>query len=82
MDTPTVSEPFCEYKYTIHWDGSVDVLFRNCMTGAEETRHYKNRATAKAQVTRFSRRMLRLYGADRSVSAVNRDGFRTSTAIY
>jgi hypothetical protein len=51
----------CQFEYTHHIDGSVDVLFRNCLTRAEETRHYKTQAAAKAQVTRFGNRVLRVY---------------------
>lgn len=52
-------------EFTHHIDGSVDVLFRNCLTGAEETRHYKTEAAAKAQCTMFFRRMNLVYDEQR-----------------
>lgn len=43
-------------------DGRVVVFLRNEVTGAEDVRLYKTTAAAKAAVTRFEKRMARIYG--------------------
>lgn len=43
-------------------DGRVVVYMKNCTTGAEDVRLYKTTAAAKAAVTRFEKRMARIYG--------------------
>ena len=43
-------------------DGRVVVFMRNEITGAEDVKHYKTTAAAKAAVTRFEKRMARIYG--------------------
>lgn len=44
-----------------HPDGSVDLTFRNHLTGVEETRHYKTHRGAACAETRFINRVRRLY---------------------
>ena len=51
-----------QYRYFYHEDGSVSVLFRNDRTGEERTRHYKTQSAAQGQITRFVRRMIKIYG--------------------
>lgn len=43
-------------------DGSVTVLFQNMVTMAQHTQTYKNKASAKCAVTKFEKRMARIYG--------------------
>lgn len=43
-----------------HIDGGVDLTFRNCVTGAEETRHYKSHRAAACAETKFHNRMSRI----------------------
>jgi hypothetical protein len=44
------------------YDGRVVVFMRNEITGAEDVKLYKTTAAAKAAVTRFEKRMARIYG--------------------
>lgn len=43
-------------------DGSVMVGFRNCVTEHEHTEAYKTEAAAKTAITKFEKRMARIYG--------------------
>ena len=43
-------------------DGSVTVLFQNMVTMAQHTQTYKNKSAAKCAVTKFEKRMARIYG--------------------
>ncbi|MBQ1778825.1 MAG: hypothetical protein IIZ93_11765 [Acidaminococcaceae bacterium] len=43
-------------------DGSVMVAFRNCVTKQEKTQAYKTEAAAKTAITKFEKRMARIYG--------------------
>lgn len=43
-----------------HIDGSVDLTLRNCITGAEETRHYKSHRAAACAETKFHNRLRRI----------------------
>lgn len=44
-----------------HIDGSVDLTLRNCVTGEEETRHYKSHRAAACAETKFHNRMHRIF---------------------
>ena len=43
-------------------DGSVTVLFQNIVTNVQKTQTYKNESAAKCAVTKFEKRMARIYG--------------------
>ena len=70
------------FEWTHHIDGSVDVLVHNRLTGAEETRHYKTKATARTAIKRLSRRLAKIYDANRCFSVSNTDGEGTSVVRY
>lgn len=42
-------------------DGSVDLSFKDHVTGVEETRHYKSERGAKVAETRFHNRVQKMY---------------------
>ena len=48
----------CEFKYDYLSNGKVVVTFKNCITGETFKREYKNISIAKAQITKFSNKVI------------------------
>ena len=55
-------EKISECKFEQLSNGHVAVLFVNYKTGEMKAKEYKSMAAAQAQVTRFQKRIARIYG--------------------